>query len=99
MNAPRQILMPRRTLAFTFDAIGTGAVSKGSHNIIATLEELGGPSRAEIRQDLANPRQLALPLSAVEPGDYVLRLKFQDAGGKTCSELAQPVTALPGPLY
>jgi hypothetical protein len=99
MDAPRQVLLPRRTLAFNFDAIGTATVVKGSHNITATLEGPGGTARAEVCQDLMNPRQLALPLSAVVPGAYTLRLKIQDARGKTCSELTQPVTALPGPLY
>ena len=41
MDAPRHVLLPRRTLAFAFDVIGTGAVAKGSHSVAATLEGAG----------------------------------------------------------
>jgi len=99
MDAPRHFLLPRRTLAFAFDAIGTGAVVKGSHRIAATLEGTGGKARAELRQDLADSQGVALPLPAIEPGAYTLRLTIRDAEGTKCSELAQPVTAHAGPLY
>ena len=35
MDAPRHVLLPRRTLAFAFDVIGTGVVVKGSHTVAA----------------------------------------------------------------
>jgi hypothetical protein len=98
MDAPRHVLLPRKTLAFAFDAIGTGAVVKGSHTVVATLEGAGGAVRAGVSQDLADPPRMALPLPAIEPGAYTLRLTIKDAGGKKCSELAQPVAAHAGPL-
>ncbi len=99
MDAPRHVLLPRRTLAFAFDPIGTGAVAKGSHTVAATLEGAAGALRAEARQDLADPHRMVLPLPTLEPGAYTLRLTIRDAAGKKCSELAQPVTAHTGPLY
>ena len=79
--------------------IGTGAVVKGSHTVAAALEGPGSAIRAEARQDLADPHQMALPLPAIEPGAYTLRLTIWDAKGRKCSELIQPVTAHAGPLY
>jgi len=99
LDAPRHVLLPRRVLAFAFDAIGTASVAKGSHTVAAALEAAGGAVRAEARQDLADPPRMALPLSALEPGAYMLRLTIRDAGGKRCSEWTQSVTAHPGPLY
>ncbi len=99
MDAPRHVLLPRRTLPFTFDVIGTGAVTPGSHTIAAALEGTDGATVAEARQDLAEPHRMALPLSAIRPGAYTLRLTIRDADGKKCSEAAQPVTAHAGPLY
>jgi hypothetical protein len=99
MDAPRHVLLPRRTLAFAFDVIGTGAVVKGSHIVAATLERAGGVVRAEVRQDLADPHWTALSLPAIEPGAYALRLTIWDAAGKKCSESTQTVTAHAGPLY
>jgi hypothetical protein len=99
MDAPRHVLLPRRTLAFAFDLIGTGAVATGSHTVAATLEGAGEAVRAEARQDLADPHRMALRLPALDPGAYTLRLRIRDTEGKKCSELAQPVTAHAGPLY
>jgi len=93
------VLLPRRTLAFAFDAIGTASVAKGSHTVAAALEGAGGAVRAEARQDLAAPPRMSLPLPAIEPGVYTLRLTIRDAAGKPCSEWTQSVTAHPGPLY
>lgn len=99
MDAPRHVLLPRRTLAFSFDVIGTGAVVRGSHTVAATLEGTAGKVRAEVRQDLADPPRMALPLPTIEPGAYTLRLAIKDAAGKKCSESTQPITAHAGPLY
>ena len=99
MDAPRQLLLPRSTLAFTFEVIGTAAVAKGSHTVAASLEEVGGAVGAQGRQDLADPPRMALPLTAAKPGTYTLRLTINDATGKQCSEWAQPVTMHAGPLY
>lgn len=98
LDAPRHLLLPRRTLAFAFDAIGTGAVTKGSHAAVATLEGADGTVRAEARQDLSEPHRMALSLRGPEPGTYRLRLAIRDAAGKTCSESSQPVTLHAGPL-
>jgi hypothetical protein len=49
--------------------------------------------------DLAAPQRMALPLPAIEPETYTLRLMIPDAAGKKCSALAQPVTMQAGPLY
>ncbi len=98
LDAPRHLLTPRRTLAFAFDVIGTGAVAKGSHTVVATLEGADGAVRAEARQDLSDPHRMALPLRGPEPGTYRLRLAIRDAAGKTCSESSQPVTLHAGPL-
>jgi len=98
LDAPRHVLAPRRTLAFTFDMIGTGAVAKGSHAVLATLAGADGAVCAEARQDLSDSQRVALPLVGIEPGTYMLRLAIRDAAGKTCSESSQPVTIHPGPL-
>jgi hypothetical protein len=99
MDAPRHLLLPRRTLAFAFDVVGTGPVAKESYTVAATLEGETGAVRAEARQDLADPHRIALSVSAGEPGAYTLRLTLLDAEGKKCSESAQPVTMHAGPLY
>ena len=99
MDAPRQVLLPCGTLAFGFDVIGIGAVARGSHAVAATLEGTGGTVRAEARQDLAESPRMALPLPALKPGIYTLRLAIWDAEGKKSSELSQPVMAHAGPLY
>jgi len=98
LDAPRHVLAPRRTLAFTFDMIGTGAVAKGSHTVLATLAGADGAVCAEARQDLSDSQRIALPLPGIEPGTYTLRLAIRDASGKMCSESSQPVTIHPGPL-
>lgn len=99
LDAPRLVVLPRRTLAFTCELIGIGTVAKGSHTLAATLEGVGGAVRGEARQDLTAPPRLALALPALEPGNYTLRLTIRDGGGKTCSEQTQALTALPGPLF
>ena len=99
MDAPRHVLLPRRTLAFAFDVIGTGSVVKGSHTVAASLAGADGAVGSEARQDLADPHRMGLSLSAIKPGAYTLRLTIWDAEGKKCSESAQPVTAHAGPLY
>lgn len=99
IDAPRHVLLPRKTLVFAFDLIGTGAVAKGSHTIAATLSAAEGAVRLEARQDLADPPRMVLPLSAIEPGAYTLRLTIRDAEGKKCSESAQPITAHAGPIF
>jgi hypothetical protein len=98
MDAPRHILLPRKMLPFAFDVIGTGADASGRHTVAATLEDAGGAVLAEARQDLVNLPRMALPLPAIRPGEYRLRLAIRDADGKTCSEVAQPLTAHAGPL-
>jgi hypothetical protein len=99
IEAPHQVLLPCRTLPFTFDVIGAGAIAKGSHRIIATLVGTGGTVCTKLRQDLTEPPRIALPLPAIEPGEYALRLTIEDAQSKKSSELSQPVTAHAGPLY
>ncbi len=99
IDAPRHVLLPRQTLAFAFDLLGTEAVAKGSHTIAAVLEGAGGVVCAEASQDLAAPPWMPLSLPALEPGAYTLRLTIHDGAGRKCSELAQPITAYAGPLY
>jgi hypothetical protein len=99
VESPRHVLLPRKTLAFAFDVIGTGAVAKGTHTVAATLEAAGGAVRADARQDLAEPHRMVLPLSGAEPGSYTLRLTIRDARGSKCSESALPLTTHAGPLY
>jgi hypothetical protein len=99
MDAPHHLLLPGRTLAFGFDVVGTRPLAKGSYSVTATLNGPTGAVCAEARQDLADPHRIALPVSAVEPGAYTLRLTLLDAAGKTCSESTQPLTMLAGPLY
>ena len=99
MDAPRHVLLPRKTLAFPFDVLGAGPAAKGSYTIAATLEGETGKVGAEARQDLADPHRVALSLSAAEPGACTLRLTLLDAAGKKFSESAQPVTMHAGPLY
>lgn len=99
MDAPRHVLLPRGTLAFTFSVIGAGAVVNGSHSVTAALVGTDSAVSAKARQDLAEPHRMALPLAAIKPGNYTLRLTIRDAEGRTASESAQPVTMHAGPLY
>lgn len=99
IEAPRHILLPDSSLGFDLDVLGTTAVAKGSHVVLARLEASDGRTNAEARQDLAEPRRVALSLQGVEPGDYTLRVRIVDAAGKECSQAKQPVTLHPGPLY
>jgi hypothetical protein len=99
MDAPRHMLLPRRTLAFGFDLAGTATIAKGSYTLTALLAGPEQAVRAEARQDLADSPWMALRLPALEPGAYTLRLTIRDADGQPCSECAQPVIAHPGPLY
>ncbi|MHC1762721.1 MAG: hypothetical protein AB9869_00235 [Verrucomicrobiia bacterium] len=99
IHAPHHILLPRSTLAFDFDLLGTGAARKGSHTVTATFETQDGAVRANVQQDSTAPQRAALPLKALEPGSYRLRLTVHDADGKPCSESVQTVTAHAGPLY
>ncbi len=99
VNAPGHVLLPGRTLPFDFHVLGTGAVTRGSHTVAARLEGTDGALRAEARQDLVDPQWMALSLSAINPGNYTLRLTIRDAAGKKCSESTHPVTAHAGPLY
>ncbi len=99
MDVPRHVLLPRPTLAFTFDLIGTMGPEKGSYTVAATLEGEGGTVCSEARQDLTNRHRMALRLPAMEPGAYTLRLAIRDSTGKQCSESAQPIRMEAGPLY
>lgn len=99
IDAPRHVLLPRRTLAFAFDVIGTAAVDKGSHTVSASLAGAMEAVHAQARQDLAEPHLMVLPLRGLEPGVYTLRVTILDSTDKKCSELAQPLTAHSGPLY
>lgn len=99
MDAPRHFLVPRSTLAFAFDLVGTGAAAQGSHTVIARLEEPDGAIFAEAQQDATKSQRIALPLKALRPGTYNLRLTIRDSQGKQCSELVQPVIANAGPAY
>jgi len=98
LNVPRQMLLPRKYLAFTFDVMGVGEISKGAHSVVATLEGAGGKICGQAQQDLTDPQLMALPLTGIEPGPCTLRLILQDAQGKKGSEFTQIVTALAGPL-
>jgi hypothetical protein len=99
MDVPRHVLLPRPTLTFTFDLIGTRAAEKGSYTVAATLVGAGGMVCSEARQDLTNRHRMALRLPAMEPGAYALRLTIRDSTGKQCSESAQSVRMEAGPLY
>ena len=99
MDAPHHVLLPRKTLAFGFDVIGTGTVARGNHTVAATLEGASREVVVEARQDLVNSHRMALPLPALKPGDYILRLTIRDAENKKCSESTQSTTAHAGPLY
>jgi len=99
IDAPRHVLLPRKTVAFGFDLIGTRAVAQGSHTITAVLEGAGGTACAQTSQDSAASSWMPLSLPALEPGAYTLRLTIRDAAGRKCSELAQPITAYAGSLY
>ncbi|HEY5480608.1 MAG TPA: hypothetical protein VIL39_03945 [Verrucomicrobiae bacterium] len=99
MDAPHHVLLPGKTLAFAFDVVGVGSVTRGNYTVAAALEAGPGVVRAQARQDLADPHRVALSLSAAEPGACTLRLTLLDTAGNKCSETAQPVTMHAGPLY
>jgi len=99
MDAPHHLLLPRGTLAFTFDVLGSPPLAKGSYTVAATLEGESGAMLAETRQDLADPHRIALSLMEARPGACTLRLTLLDAAGKKCSESAQPLIMHAGPLY
>ncbi len=99
LDAPGHVLLPRRSLVFTFEAAGMTAVSKGSHSITATLERADGSIGAEIRQDLALGSRIAIALPVLEPGAYVLRATIHDTQDRRCSQWAQPIILHAGPLY
>ncbi len=80
-------------------ALAQGQVGEGHNTVTAALEGTGGEVRAEARQDPAAPHRMTLPLPAIEPGAYTVRLTIRDAGGKRCSQWTQSVTAHGGPLY
>jgi hypothetical protein len=99
IDAPRHVLLPRKTLTLEYDAMGTAAAVKGSHTVTAELAGPDGKVRAQTRQDLAAEPRMALPLPRLEPGDYTLRLSISDKAGRKSAESAQPITAHAGPLY
>jgi hypothetical protein len=99
LDAPHQLLLPQKNLAFGFEVAGTGAVAKGSYTVVATLEEAGGKTRAEMRQDVLESPRMALPLPALQPALYTLRLSVQNKAGQQCSEATQIINAQAGPLY
>jgi hypothetical protein len=98
LDAPRYVLLPCRTLVCNFELMGMNDAVKGRYFISAMLEGAGGAPAAQVRQDLTEGNRLALPLAALAPGDYTLRLAIQDAAGKTCSQQTQDIAALAGPL-
>jgi hypothetical protein len=97
-DAPDHLLLPRKTLGFSFDVIGLKAVAKGSHTVAAALEGNAGAVFAENKQDLSGPHRMAISLPALQPGPYMLRLTITDAAGKQCSAWTQPLTAIAGPV-
>jgi hypothetical protein len=99
LDAPHHVLLPANKLSFGFEVLGSGAAAKGSHSITARLESPDGVVRAEARQDLAAPPQMALALTQMKPGASTLRLVIRDAAGKECSQLSQLVVLHAGPLY
>ena len=99
LEAPRLVLLPRHTLAFTFDVAGTKAISNSSHTITAALETADGTVRAEAQQDLAAANRITLALPVLQPGAYVLRATIRDTQGRQCSQWLHPIAADAGPLY
>jgi hypothetical protein len=98
MDAPDDLLLPRKTLGFNFDVIGLKAVAKGSHTIAAALEGNAGEVLAEHRQDVSGPHRMAISLPMLHPGQHTLRLTILDAAGKPCSAWMQPLTVISGPV-
>ena len=99
MDAPHHFLLPRKTLAFTFDVFGAGAYAKDSHIVVASLEDAGKARYVEFRQNLEEPFSMAMPLPTINPNTYMLRLTILDSTGKTCSDFTKTITAHAGPLY
>jgi hypothetical protein len=98
IEVPHHILLPRKILPIHFSIFGPGASANDPCTIVASLES-GGVSRAELRQNLAEPYNLALPLPIISPGVYTLKLTILNANGKQCSDFAREITAHAGPLY
>lgn len=99
LDAPGDLLLPRRSLSLTFEAAGMTAVSQGSHTITATLERADGSIGGETRRDLAAGSRITIALPPLEPGAYLLRATIRDAQGRLCSPWAQPIALHAGPLY
>lgn len=99
MDVPHHLLLPRSTLAFPFEVIGTAPAAQGSYTVLATLEADGGAVQARVHQDLADPHWIALSIPMAEPGACTVRLSLLDDEGKKSSESAQPIQMHAGPLY
>jgi hypothetical protein len=99
LDAPRVLLLPRRSLPLAFEVAGLAAVSPGSHRITAALERADGSIAAEAQQDLAAGSRVVLPMPATEPGTFMLRATIRNAQGRPCSRWAQPIILNAGPLY
>jgi hypothetical protein len=99
VDVPRHVLLPAKAIVFGFDILGSNALAKGSHKIVAKLETPAGKVRSEVRQDLPVPHRMALAIPRIAPGDYDLHLVVLDATGKECSQSVQALTAHAGPLY
>jgi len=98
ISVPEHITLPRSRLAVSFDILGTRAVRKSSHTIVASLTSSDGSTCTEQRQDLAEGQVVILDTLNLVPGRHNIDLTIVAADGTRCAHEIQPIEAIDGPL-
>ncbi len=97
LDAPRFVMLPGSELPIGFEVMGTGSVTDGSHQVKASVFDSQRRLQAELVQDLAAGRLLALDMSRLTPGRCRLSVEITTAEGERCSESSCEFEGLAGP--
>lgn len=92
------LLLPAANFPVSFEVIGLGTATKGSHVVSASLVDEKGAVCASRKQDLVAGGGLDLDIGKLRPGKYTLRTQISTAAGEPCSELSRSVEAIAGPF-
>lgn len=99
LETASHLLLPATNFPVSFEVIGLGTATKGSHVVSASLVDEKGAVRASRKQDLVAGGRLDLEVGTLQPGQYTLRTQISTAAGEPCSELSRSVEAIAGPFF
>ncbi len=95
LRAPRH-LIAGQPCVLSFDLLGAGTVSPGSHSVRATLFDRTGKPVSETSGDLASTRRLALDTGRIGRGMHRLDIDVLDSSGRRVFQEKREMLAVGG---